>query len=122
MSTIDRELALADHVHELDASEHISGSSKRLEAQHRPGDALDRTMVLFDDVIKIFDLAYDDRQRHTAVDIIDGGLIATALSIAILSGVPFSRIAFSKNRLAAAVLRCAVRRKSTVFPSLSTAR
>jgi hypothetical protein len=31
--SIDHELALADNVHELDASEHIGGSAKRLEAK-----------------------------------------------------------------------------------------
>src|SRR5471032_3429991 len=49
-------------------------------------------------------------------------LLAPLLSMATLSGTPFSRMALSKKRFAAAMSRLAVRRKSMVFPCLSTAR
>src|SRR5476649_2541508 len=49
-------------------------------------------------------------------------LLAPLLSMATLSGAPFSRMALSKKRFAAAMSRLAVRRKSMVFPCLSTAR
>lgn len=42
-----------DRVHELDASEHIADGTKRLTVQHRPRHALNRPMVLFDDVVEI---------------------------------------------------------------------
>jgi hypothetical protein len=34
--TVDRELALADHVHEFDAGEHAAGAAERFEVKHRP--------------------------------------------------------------------------------------
>src|SRR5215475_3539720 len=43
-------------------------------------------------------------------------------SIVIFSGTPWRRIALVKNCFAAFSSRCSVRRKSTVFPCLSTAR
>jgi hypothetical protein len=39
-----------------------------------------------------------------------------------VSGTPFRRIAFLRNRNAASLSRCSVSRKSTVSPYLSTAR
>jgi hypothetical protein len=72
---IDRELSLANHAHELDASEHIGGDAKRLETQHWRGHALRRTMILLDDVVEVLDLAYGDRSSHSAVDLVDGGLV-----------------------------------------------
>ena len=49
-------LALADHVHEFDAGNGCCRRSKRFEAEHRPHHSLDDAVVLFDDVIQIFDL------------------------------------------------------------------
>lgn len=39
---IDHELPLADHVHELDAGEHVAGGAEGLEVEHRPRHTLDR--------------------------------------------------------------------------------
>ena len=47
-----RELALADHVHEINADEHGTGGSELFEVEHRPGHPFDGAVVLFDDVIK----------------------------------------------------------------------
>lgn len=41
-------------MHQLDASEHTAGRANRLQAKHWPGHTLDRTVVLFDDVVKLF--------------------------------------------------------------------
>ena len=49
-------------------------------------------------------------------------LLVPLLSIVTFSGTPLAYMAFSKNRRAAALSHRAVSRKSTVFPSLSTAR
>ncbi|AOS81174.1 hypothetical protein Q5W_20530 [Hydrogenophaga sp. PBC] len=49
-------------------------------------------------------------------------LLALLLSRVTFSGTPLAFMALSKKRTAAALSRWAVSRKSTVFPSLSTAR
>jgi hypothetical protein len=49
-------LALADHVHEFDAGNGCCSRSKRFKTEHWPHHSLDGTVVLFDDVIQIFDL------------------------------------------------------------------
>jgi hypothetical protein len=54
--SINGELILANHVHQLDASEHVGRCAKGLKAQHRPGQAFDRPMVLPDDVVRVFHL------------------------------------------------------------------
>jgi hypothetical protein len=48
-------------------------------------------------------------------------LLAPLLSIVTFSGTSLARMAFLKNRMAAALSRLAVSRKSTVLPALSTA-
>ena len=76
-----------------------------------------------DDVVEIFDLANDDLNFPAVIDVVDRRLVvAPLLSIVTFSGAPFSRMALSKKRLAAALSRLAVNRKSTVLPLLSIAR
>jgi len=53
IGAVDRELALADHVHQLDAGEYGAGGPERFEVEHRPGHPLDGTMVLLDDVVEV---------------------------------------------------------------------
>jgi hypothetical protein len=55
---INCELTLADRVHQFASGEHIASGAKRLEAQHWSGHAFDRTMVLLNDVIEVFSMAY----------------------------------------------------------------
>jgi hypothetical protein len=43
-------LPFANHVPELDAGQNTLRRSKRLETEHRAGDAFDGTMVLLDNV------------------------------------------------------------------------
>lgn len=57
----NHELAHADHVHELNASEYVGGRAERHGAKHRPGQAFNRAMVLLDDVVEVLDLTYSDR-------------------------------------------------------------
>ncbi len=47
------QLSLADHVHRLNACNEDASASGRLESEHRPHDALYRSVVLLDDVIQI---------------------------------------------------------------------
>src|SRR5450830_1894562 len=49
-------------------------------------------------------------------------LLAPLLSMVTFAGTPLGCMALAKKRMAAALSRLAVRRKSTVLPSLSTAR
>jgi hypothetical protein len=45
------QLPLSDHVHRLDPRQHNPRAAHRFEAQHRSCDALDRAMILLNDVI-----------------------------------------------------------------------
>jgi hypothetical protein len=65
-------------VHQLDASEHIGGSTKRLEATHWFDHAIDRTMILPDDVVEVLDLAYGDWRSDGSADLVDSGLVGAA--------------------------------------------
>ena len=69
-------------------------------------------MVLFNDVVKVLDLPYDDRNGLAVVDLIDGGFVGAAFVHRNLFRCTVSSMAFSKNRRAAVMSRCAVRRKS----------
>jgi hypothetical protein len=77
--SVDGKLALADHVHEFDACEHAVGGAERFEVEHRPGHPLDGAMVLFYDVVEVFDLAHQDRHVAAGVDCIDRRLAGAAL-------------------------------------------
>ena len=75
----DCALAFANHVHEFDAGQDVSGGPKGFEAKHRSGHALDGAMVLLDDVVEILDLANDDAVFQPVIDVIDGRLVGAAL-------------------------------------------
>ena len=47
------QLTFADHVHELNVSKDHRGRREGLEPHHRLHLALDRSMVLFDDVVEV---------------------------------------------------------------------
>ena len=79
IGSVDCELALADHVHEFDAGEHAVGGAERFEVEHRPSHPLDGAMVLFDDVVEVFDLVHHDRHVAAGVDRIDRRLVGAAL-------------------------------------------
>ena len=50
------ELPLSDHVCGLDPSQCCIGRVEGLEAKHLARDPLNETVVLFDDVVQVFDL------------------------------------------------------------------
>jgi hypothetical protein len=79
LAVLDRELILSDHVHELDAGQHVSGRIKGFEVEHRPGHPLDGPMVLLDDVVEIFDLTHHNWRVFAGIDGIDGRLVGAAL-------------------------------------------
>ena len=51
---VEFELTLSDPVHEFDAGDGRRGSSKMLEAEHRTKPQLDRSMVLFNQIVDVF--------------------------------------------------------------------
>jgi len=50
-------LSFGDHVHAFDAAQKDAGTAKILEPQHRSRAALDRPMVLLDEIVEIRGLA-----------------------------------------------------------------
>ena len=55
---VEFELTLSDPVHEFDAGDGRRGSSKMLEAEHRTKPQLDRSMVLFNQIVDVFGRPY----------------------------------------------------------------
>jgi hypothetical protein len=53
---LQHELAFANHVHQFNAGRDRARRSKRFEAEHRPCEAFDRAVILFDNVVEVFDL------------------------------------------------------------------
>ena len=53
---VGMDLPLSDHVRGLDPSQCRLGRMEGLEAKHRARDPLNETVVLFDDVVQVFDL------------------------------------------------------------------
>ena len=51
---VEFELTLSDPVHEFDAGDGRRGSSKMLEPEHRTKPQLDRSMVLFNQIVDVF--------------------------------------------------------------------
>ena len=72
-------LALADHMHKLYAGEHAAGRAERFKVEHRLGHTLDGVVVLFDDVVEVFDVTYHDRHVTSGVDGINSRLVGAAL-------------------------------------------
>lgn len=72
-------LSLSDHVHRLDAGNQRSCAAERLEAEHRPHDAFDGPMVLFDDVVQVLRLTHLDVRTGVGLNALDGGRVGTAL-------------------------------------------
>jgi hypothetical protein len=54
--TCGLQLTFADHLHELNSSERHGRRPEGLEPQHRSHLALDRSMVLLNDVVEVFKL------------------------------------------------------------------
>jgi hypothetical protein len=50
------QLPLADHVHDLDTSKDDAGAAERFESKHPSSDALDRPVVLLNDVVEVLTL------------------------------------------------------------------
>ena len=59
-SPVVAHLRFADHVHDFDATENDARAAEVLEALYRACDALDRAMVLLDNVVEVFALSEPD--------------------------------------------------------------
>ena len=66
-------------MHEFNAGEHAVDGAERFEVEHRPGNPFDGAMVLFDDVVEVFDLAHQDLHVAASVDRIDRRHVGAAL-------------------------------------------
>jgi len=71
-------LFFGDHVHAFDATQKDAGTAKILEPQHRPRAALDRPMVLLDEIVEILGLADPDGRFAISIDGIERSEIGTA--------------------------------------------
>lgn len=60
-----RELTLADHVDQFDASLGRCCSRERLESKHRPDPTFDELVILFNDVVEVLPPDYLDRDWET---------------------------------------------------------
>jgi hypothetical protein len=72
---LDPQLLFLDHVYEFDPDQRVVGRCKRFESEHGTGDPFDCPMILFDDVVEIFDLADFYRSTMFLVVTLDGGFI-----------------------------------------------
>jgi hypothetical protein len=67
------QLSFLDHVHHFDPCQGTLCSPKRFEPEHGPGDPFDCAVVLFHDVVEMFDLTDFDRQLVLRVAALNGG-------------------------------------------------
>ena len=73
------ELPFADHVHRFDVRNECASAAKCFESQHGSHDAFDGLVVLFDDVVEVFDLAHLDVLAGIGLNALDGRRVHTAL-------------------------------------------
>src|SRR5450755_3181493 len=78
-SPVVAHLPFADHVHELDATQNDSRTTEVLEALYRACDALDRAMVLLDNVVEVFALSDHDLGALLPIVVLDSGVVRAAL-------------------------------------------
>jgi len=93
-----------------------------LEPEHGPRDPFDEAMILFRDIVEIFDLQdlcdpSGPRELQGHVDAFQARQVGATLVDDTLSGVPFAPMARFRKRLAAAASRRSDNMKSRVLPS-----
>jgi len=76
-----RELALADHVHALDARDQDWSAAEGLEAHHRPAETFDGAAILLDKVVGVLRLARLDEQAAVCLVLTMAAVLAPLLSI-----------------------------------------
>ena len=117
INAVDHELALADHVHQLNADEYGPSGPARFEVEYRPSHPFDGAINLLDEVLEL--LYLDHRYRHVAasVDCVHGRVVGAPFVHRDFVLSPFTPIALSKKRFAAAMSRLAVSRKLRSCPA-----
>jgi hypothetical protein len=65
-------LAFLDHVHEFDTLQCCFGRPKGFETEHRPYNPFDRSMILLDQIVQVFDLSYLDLIAGFLLECFDG--------------------------------------------------
>ena len=103
------QLAFQQPMHEFNTGQRTLCGVERLEPQHGPGDPLDAAMILSHDIIKVLDLADDDRGAMLLVVSSD----SSGMSLADIEGLTSSDREFA---LTGRVL--ALARRVPVVPSL----
>jgi hypothetical protein len=83
------------HFIHFDAGQDDASATKILEAQHRPGDAFDRPVILLYDVVRILDLADLDRRFPFSIELWMAARLAPLFPMVTVSGTPFWPMAFS---------------------------
>jgi len=116
INAVDHELALADHVHQLNADEYSPSRPAQFEVEYRPSHPLDGAIILLDEVLKLLYLDHKDRHAAAGVDCIHGRAVGAAFVHRDFVWSPFTPNALSKKRFAAAMSRLAVSRKSRSCP------
>jgi len=111
INAVDRKLALADHVHQLDAGEYRAGRPERFEVEHRPGHPLDGAVILLDNVVEVFNLAHRDRHVAAGIDRIPSRLVSAALVHRDFVWIAVYSNGLVEEAHAASMSRCAVSRK-----------
>ena len=74
-----QQLALPDHVHQFNAGESHGRGPEGFEPQHRSCLSLDGSVILLDDVVEVFDLAYLNTSFGLGVVTLDRRRVGTAL-------------------------------------------
>jgi hypothetical protein len=78
-STCEQQLALPDHVHQLDRCERHGRRPEGLEPQRRSHQSLDGSMILLDNVVEIFDRTDLDASFVLSVVTFDRRRVGAAL-------------------------------------------
>jgi|SRR5450631_2691781 len=90
------ELPLLDHMHRLDACNEAARAAKGLEPEHGSHDALDRPVVLLDDVVEVLRLAQFDVCAGVGTNALDRRRVRAAFvdgALLCFSGTPCRSIA-----------------------------
>ena len=94
------ELPLFKHVHRLYSRNENTRTAERFHAQHWANDPFDRSMVLLDDVVKIFAVTYFNGRLMIDVVAFDRSGVGTTLVDSDLLGVTCNAIARLRKRRA----------------------
>src|SRR5262249_45605374 len=86
---LSHQLAFLQHGHELNADQVGLGCLKRLESEHWTGGPFHCPVILFDDVVEVFDLVDFDAVLGSWLYLLIAASLASLPSIVIVSGAPF---------------------------------